>query len=416
MYITKKQKIMNIFENEYKKILKHTLDNGVYKEDRTGVGCYSTFKSTLDIDVTNGFPCLTGRKIFFKNPVNEFLWMLNGENNTKRFVESNVNIWNSWADKDSTFPSFERLRGFVKIKSKNKFEYSNYRKIDLVQNNYIYNLKYSLFNLWQNLINTYYNDKDSNIFICEEWLNFDTFYDDISTIPNWDDKRKNWDDYILSIKYYESNFYSKNTCVWLHKKEEEYYQNNNLEIKNGKIQRLLFTNGNLGKVYGYQLRNFNSSGHDQLLHVLDQMRNNPNSRRHLLSMWNPLELGEMNLPSCHYSFQFVILGDELNLIFNMRSVDLYLGLPYNITCYALWLHVIANELKLKPKMLSFVGADCHIYSNQIKSVEQYLNTKIHNTLPTLEFNKHKGLFQLESKDFKLLNYKSGDHIFAPVAV
>lgn len=125
----------------------------------------------------------------------------------------------------------------------------------------------------------------------------------------------------------------------------------------------------LGSIYGAQWRNFNNSGYDQLESVLGQLENNPDSRRMLVSAWNPQVLDEIALPACHFSWQVIKRGEYLDLIWNQRSCDIFLGLPFNISSYGLLLELLCKQFGYKPGELTGFLGDAHIYNNHREQVE-----------------------------------------------
>ena len=253
------------YEEQYKEILRSCLSNdAVYREDRTGVGCYSLFNQSMEFDVSNRFPVITGRKMFPKVFNTEMQWFLNGETNIKRFKEAGVKIWDAWADE----------------------------------------------------------------------------------------------------------------------------------------------NGNLGPVYGHQLRNFNSQGYDQLQAVIKSINDTPDSRRHVISLWNPAQLEEMALPPCYLYFQFFVEKNDIHMFALQRSADIFLGVPYDMALYAQILLYVAEKTGYNAKRLNVKFIDAHIYKNQQEAVEEYLEEDF-NGAPTYGF--HNGVLTLN-------NYKPGKVITAPVAV
>lgn len=186
--------------------------------------------------------------------------------------------------------------------------------------------------------------------------------------------------------------------------------------------------GELGKIYGSQWRNFDNSGIDQLKNIIEKLRTNPNDRRLVVSAWNPKVLpddnksfsenvadGKQALPPCHYCFQFVHIEGKLNLIFNMRSVDVPLGLPFNIASYALLLHMVAHVTNLEVGELVWQGADVHIYENQIEGIKEQLSRKTFG-LPVLGVNPDvKEIDDFQYDDFQLVNYNHWPAIKMPVA-
>ncbi|QKE55278.1 thymidylate synthase 2 [Escherichia phage ECOP18] len=153
-----------------------------------------------------------------------------------------------------------------------------------------------------------------------------------------------------------------------------------------------YDRGNLGPVYGKQWRNF--GGRDQITELIEGLKNNPHGRRHLVSAWNVAELDKMALPPCHYGFQCYVSNDGyLDLKWTQRSVDCFLGLPFNIASYALLTHILAKLTGLKPRYLIFSGGDTHIYSDHIEQVEEQLKRKP-RPLPTLVMPEFVDLYDL----------------------
>jgi len=194
----------------------------------------------------------------------------------------------------------------------------------------------------------------------------------------------------------------------------KYLQDNNVHIWDEWADE----NGDLGKIYGLQWTNFDDSEINQLQNVIDKLRTNPDDRRMIVSAWNPKVLpddsksfsenvadGKQALPPCHYSFQFVANNGKLNLIFNMRSNDAPIGLPYNIASYALLLHMVAQITGLKANELVFSGADVHIYVNQLEGVKEQCSRQP-LFLPTIHLNPHiKEIQDFTIDDILILGYK-----------
>jgi thymidylate synthase len=241
---------MSKFENNYKNILLKCLNKGIYRDDRTGVGCYSLFNKSIKFNISNKFPMITGRKIFQKTFDTEFEWFINGETNIKRFKNNGVKIWNEWADE----------------------------------------------------------------------------------------------------------------------------------------------NGDLGPVYGHQLRNFNSNNIDQLNLTIEQIKLNPNSRRHIINLWNPIQLNDMKLPPCYLYFQFFVDNNKLNMFVLQRSGDLFLGVPYDIALFSKLLLFISEKTNLQANKVEIQIVDAHIYKNQIESVEEYLAQQ-NFKLPTYLYNNNNLIIQ-----------------------
>ena len=207
-----------------------------------------------------------------------------------------------------------------------------------------------------------------------------------------------------------------------------------------------YTDGELGRIYGSQWRGFrgvkeikdpmykqDGSLHgynvyydtvvaDQIENVINEIKNNPNSRRLVVSAWNPVDLPTMALDPCHYSFQFDVDGDKLSLMWNQRSADCFLGIPFNIASYALLLHIVARMTgKIPYELIGSLG-NTHIYKNHIEQVKEQLSRTPHK-LPNLELpanadysNIDSFLKSVKTSDFKLIGYEHDGAIKAPMAV
>ncbi|NQU98754.1 thymidylate synthase [Candidatus Woesearchaeota archaeon] len=182
----------------------------------------------------------------------------------------------------------------------------------------------------------------------------------------------------------------------------------------------------LGAIYGFQWRHFGAEykdyktdyeeqGVDQLKIVVEKLKSDPTDRRMIVSAWNPTKLHQMALPPCHYGFQVTVIGDKLNLMWNQRSVDSALGLPFNIASYALLLHLLAKETGFKEgKLIGFLG-DVHIYEPHIKGLKEQLKRKPMK-LPKIKTNNFKSIFNWEYEDTEVLDYESHPPIKFEIAV
>jgi thymidylate synthase len=178
-------------------------------------------------------------------------------------------------------------------------------------------------------------------------------------------------------------------------------------------------NGNLGPVYGYQWRtwpNPDGTSTDQIVNLVNGIKNNPNSRRHIVSAWNPSFIEDMALPPCHCLFQFYVAEGKLSCQLYQRSCDTFLGVPFNIASYALLVHMIAQVCDLEVGDFVWTGGDVHLYSNHVDQAKLQL-TREHRTLPTLKLNPEvKDLFAFTMDDISIENYDPHPHIKAAVAI
>ena len=177
--------------------------------------------------------------------------------------------------------------------------------------------------------------------------------------------------------------------------------------------------GELGPIYGYQWRSWPApnGGHvDQISQLMDQIKNNPDSRRLIVSAWNVAEIPRMALPPCHAFFQFYVADGKLSCQLYQRSADIFLGVPFNIASYALLTHMIAQQTGLTPGEFIWTGGDCHLYSNHMEQVKLQLSRQ---PLPLPKLNirrKPASIFDYEYEDFELIGYQHHDAIKAPVAI
>ena len=195
----------------------------------------------------------------------------------------------------------------------------------------------------------------------------------------------------------------------------KYLQENGVRIWNEWADE----NGDLGHIYGYQWRSwpdYNGGHIDQISEVIDQIKNNPDSRRIIVNAWNVADLGNMNLPPCHMFFQFYVADGKLSLQMYQRSADTFLGVPFNIASYALLLMMMAQVTGLKPGEFIHTTGDTHLYVNHLEQVKLQL-TREPRSLPKMKINPEvKSIFDFKYEDFELVDYDPHPHIAGKVAV
>lgn len=205
----------------------------------------------------------------------------------------------------------------------------------------------------------------------------------------------------------------------------EYLKENNVKIWDAWANE----NGDLGPVYGHQWRNWNSEGIDQITEVINTIKTNPDSRRMLVSAWNPSVLpdtsvsfsdnvanGKAALPPCHAFFQFYVTDGKLSCQLYQRSADIFLGVPFNIASYALLTMMMAQVCDLKPGDFIHTFGDAHIYSNHSEQIKLQLSREPRE-LPTMEINPSvKNIFDFKFEDFTVTNYNPHPHIKGIVSV
>ncbi|HOY00310.1 MAG TPA: thymidylate synthase [Zoogloea sp.] len=178
-------------------------------------------------------------------------------------------------------------------------------------------------------------------------------------------------------------------------------------------------NGELGPVYGKQWRRWETADGrsiDQIAQLIEALKKNPDSRRHIVSAWNPGEIEGMALPPCHALFQFYVAGGKLSCQLYQRSADIFLGVPFNIASYALFTMMVAQVCGYEPGDFVWTGGDCHLYMNHLEQTQLQLSREP-RALPTMRINPEvKDIFAFTIDDFTLEGYDPHPHIAAPVAV
>lgn len=291
---------------QYLDFLRHILNDGSNKDDRTKTGTISTFGYQMRFDLNEGFPLLTTKKVHLKSIIHELLWFISGDTNIKYLVDNDVKIWNEWP-------------------------YEKFKK-----------------------------SKDYNGETLEEFVQ----------------------------KVKEDNEFAK-------------------------------VYGELGPVYGHEWRHFDGPDgkyKDQLSWVINEIKINPNSRRLIVSSWNPTLIDEMALPPCHTLFQFYVKDNKLSCQLYQRSADAFLGVPFNIASYALLTMMVAQVCNLELGEFVHTVGDAHIYSNHLEQVNLQLSREP-RSLPKMNINKEvKNIFDFKYDDFELIDYNPYKGIKAPVAV
>lgn len=299
---------------QYHQLLRHILDRGTDKGDRTGTGTRSVFGYQMRFDLQAGFPLVTTKKVHLRSIIHELLWFIKGDTNIRYLVQNGVGIWNEWP-----FQYYLEKNGL-----KERFP------------------KYSA--AWK-----------------EEMKNF------VARIGEEPDFAARW--------------------------------------------------GDLGPVYGKQWRDF--GGVDQLAQVVADIQANPNSRRLMVSAWNPPDIPVMaqsGLPPCHTMFQFYVAEGKLSCQLYQRSADVFLGVPFNIASYALLTMMVAQACGLACGDYVHTFGDAHLYQNHLEQARLQLQREP-RPLPEMRLNPAiNDLFAFGFEDFELLNYDPHPAIKAPVAV
>lgn len=426
---------MNNVDKQYLDILKDIIDNGVWKNTRSG-NVKSVFGRTMRFNLSEGLPLLTTKKVFTKGIIYELLWFLKGDTNIKYLVDNNVHIWD-----DDAFRWFKTL-DFKYLEREESYYDEEDNKTHIDVHGY-YKLDYCIFDLEDDIENSYTivlnNDIQNEISVTIE---------DLKNIT-----KEQFIDYV-----------KKN--AWIHR--YDIYQGRKVSDK--KIYQF----GDLGEIYGKQWRNYGVSGKDQIANIINTLKTNPDDRRMVLSAWNPDVLDNIALPACHmfatfwtreltYQERFNILleknnndeiivankigelcGDdnanfdnnslkdkfnkllekeniptrELSCSFTMRSNDWCCGCPYNCVSYSILTHLIAQVCNMSVGELIYYGLDCHVYENHMDAAnEQLARDPFKYNLPILSLNKEiTNIDDFKFEDIKILNYESYSPIKYPLNV
>jgi len=474
----------NINEGRYLGLLNEVLHIGNGKDDRTNTGTRAVFGRQTRYTLTEGqVPLLTSKSIHLKSVIHELLWFLAGDTNTGYLQENGVRIWDSWrkpytSDRPIVVVDW-REPPMVSPEGRNTLS----DKVEYADQKVVNNLRSTWAKMFDRCYNknahNYAQYGASGKRVCERWTTFSNFFEDVQKLPHWAYKLADWNSFELDSDYYGAGVYSPDTCVWLHTSEnnmytkvsqvvrilkpcgeERFYLSANdaareigmtrgsmnrrvnfgepttakqgnkefigWEIEEVKPEALtsfrkqLIDEGDMGEIYSHQWRNW--EGHlDQISKLMQDLKENPFSRRHIVTAWNPAELDDMALPPCHCLFQFFVeeIGGEkyLSCQLYQRSADLFLGVPFNIASYSILTHMIAHCIGYKPKEFIHTIGDAHIYNNHVEQVKEQLSRKYELVSPTLDIAEApKDIFGFKFEDFKILNYKPQPAIKAPVAV
>jgi len=354
----------NNLDLQYQLLLQDILDNGVEKKDRTGTGTISVFGRQIRHKMSDGFPLLTTKKMPFKTITTELLWFLRGDTNIKYLVDNDCHIWDGDA-------------------------YKNYCKKVIRDKDIVHYLKsYSV---------------DTNGVPTIEPYSKDEF---IERIKNDTEFAKKWGEL--------GPIYGKQWRSWGRKNVTNY----DLKDVKGSDQHKVIKaieNGEDVTKYGVKIE-YQNNLIDQIQNLINDLKTNPDSRRLMVNAWNVGELDQMVLPPCHYGFQVYTREQDrqryISLMWNQRSVDTFLGLPFNIASYGLLLIMIADEMNMVPDELIGNLGDVHLYSNHIDQAKEQI-TRTPYELPKVIVQD--GIYCSSTNDVILENYQSHPAIKAPLS-
>ena len=235
-----------------------------------------------------------------------------------------------------------------------------------------------------------------------------------------------WDEWAFEQWVESEEYDGPDMTNFGHRAQEDEAFKKEYDKQMARFKELVTTNegfackyGDLGPVYGRQWRSWqgaNGEVVDQIANVIESLKTNPNSRRHVVTAWNPAEVDDMALPPCHMLFQFYVADGKLSCQLYQRSADIFLGVPFNIASYALLTQLIAEEVGLEVGEFVHTLGDAHIYSNHFEQVNMQLQREP-RPLPTVKIHKEgKSIFELTTEDIELIGYDPHPKIKAPVAV
>ena len=239
-----------------------------------------------------------------------------------------------------------------------------------------------------------------------------------NTIPLLTTKKMAWKSIVSELLWFLEGSDDERRLAEIHygKPREELTEKKTIWTDNAENQgkSLGYDDGILGPIYGVQWRDWN--GNDQVAKLIKDLRDNPQSRRHILSAWNVDDLDKMALPPCHMFAQFSVVKNRyLECALYQRSCDMFLGVPFNIASYSLLTHIIAKHSRLEAGRLHWIGGDCHIYNNHFDVVNEQIRRTPY-TFPKLKINPVKYIENYDVDDFELTNYTHYDKLTAPMAI
>jgi thymidylate synthase len=457
---------------QYHTLLEDVMTNGKDRGDRTGTGTRSVFGRQVRFDLSQGFPLLTTKKMFVGGTVAELLWFLSGSTNTQDLPKSVRHWWTPWQKADGSLgpiygEQYRYARWWFLTEVKTFEPYVPEPKEGLVYgvgdlgefkrkpHHGVEPEEAMLKEVWRNMLRRCYDPTCRSyaaygavgVHVAPEWLNFGKFFEDAKTLIGYTLKKHFPKDYSIDKDIlHASNRYSKETCCWASHDEQGFNVSNQRaftavspEGENilfpsiGEAKRLFglnlsavhrCLNGKLHTHHGWSEFKYTSEepGKVQRFRQLDQLKllianikEYPESRRHVVNLWATPAMEHAQLPCCHGSvIQFYVCDGQLSCQVYQRSADIFLGVPVNIASYALLTHIIAAECGLEVGDLSYTFGDLHLYHNHFEQAEELLS-RVPRDLPKLVFQP-KPIDKYAVSDFTLAGYDPHPAIKAEVAV
>ena len=426
---------------QYLDLLNKVLTEGKRKTNRTGIDTISISGAMLEFDMSTGkFPLLTTKKMGLKTIFSELEMFIKGITSKKFLQDRNSHIWDAWcnpqkvpystdpeqqklmekeddlgpiygfngnywdAGQDNYIPVERRLITPVPEKYENVWDSAIFAATYAVRERAVAESQWfvKLYGegIFNRLLDIYEKLLRTDTVLPVSWVLVSNFLKDCTKMPGWVGFLRNPDTYVLDNTYYGSNGYSVDTCVWISIDEQDHYR--------------MMDRGNFSNT----LQRF-PLPINQLQNVINTLQTDPTCRRMVVNYWNPQLMHQMALPPCHYCYEFLSDGESVDLLFNMRSVDCFLGMPFDIAHYAMLLLLICKQVHMKPGKLIGFFADTHIYVNHLDQVKEQLSRTPFES-PSVEIlnaNDPKWtIWDWSYTDFELHDYQCHPAIKAPVAV
>lgn len=449
---------------QYVDLGKRILREGELRHDRTGVGTLSVFDARMEFDLRERFPLVTVKETRWKTAFLEMLFFISGSTNAKWLNERGSKLWDAWADDNGNLGpvyGFNWRRWGAKPDNipqpKPRLRDGLEATFCAVANGE--GRKYSLVDsVWANMISRCYNPSDpmypsyggKGVHVCNRWLEFRAFEEDAETLPGWPEQRPSAVGMQLDKDINGDGFtYSPDTCAWVSREDNSDASKLQWVYKVESItdgEQFTFTNAKrFCKQRGLSFGSFSAlwndpsaqtrggfrlisrtpiqPEYDQLRALIDGLKNDPHSRRHIVSAWNVGQLHQMALPPCHWYFQcYVGNGGFLDMKMQLRSSDFALGLPFNVAGYALLQHLLARAAGLKARRLIVGIGDAHIYSNHVDAMREVLgrvtlSDPIYEPATELFINTdNTDIDGYQPHDFEIVGYEHHGHVPLEVAV
>lgn len=409
----------------YEEVLRDVLVNGVKREDRTGEGTISVFSRLIRYDLQESFPLITSKFVPMRLISGELRWFLRGSTNVKELQNDNNHIWDEWR------APYENDRRRIITTVKEFSEIYRFKENDFIRDYEVYHnnpmSQPDIQEVIDNALSSKTNTKEWNLWksiitggdiVSPGWYSFDNFKEDLPKIPHYDYWVNKPEDFTLTNSFFINNHmisgWHPSTVAFVRKDGYDYPYIEGSDV----ARRELIPNGYMGEIYGAQWRNWNDRL-DQIKSVVDQLKDDPYSRRMIVSAWNADQIGNMALPPCHVMFQLYVAEGKLSLQIYQRSADMFLGVPFNIASYALLTHIIAKHVGLDVGELTWIGGDCHIYLNHIDQVKQQLSNHENDPreLPQIKVSVGtNSISDIENFKEEIIGYNPHERIKGEVAV